>query len=398
MAKSQEQLQQTRSATSLIYDPKFRSIAFQILLLVGLVVFGWWIVNNTITNLQAQNKTTGFDFLGITSGFNIGFTLIEYDRSSTYFDVFVVGILNTLLVAVIGIILATLLGFTIGIARLSNNWIIARLATVYIEVIRNIPLLLQLFFWYFAVLKTMPAVKDSIEFVTGSVYLNNRGLYVPDPNPNDAFVWVQVAIVAVIIGGFFLHRWARIRQEQTGQRFPFVPVFIASVIVIPAIIWLLSGARIDLDYPILGRFNFAGGIQIPPEFVALLFGLVIYTAAFIAETVRAGILAVNTGQTEAAQSLGLKNSDRLNLVIIPQAMRVIVPPLTSQYLNLTKNSSLAVAIGYPDIVNVFMGTALNQSGKAVEVIFMTMMVYLTLSLFTSVIMNIYNARVALTER
>ncbi|MFT6657744.1 amino acid ABC transporter permease [Maritalea sp.] len=398
MAKSQEQLQQTRSATSLIYDPKFRSYAFQILLLIGLVVFGWWIFNNTVTNLQAQNKTTGFDFLGITSGFNIGFSLIPYDRSSTYLDVFFVGILNTLLVAIIGIILATILGFTVGVARLSSNWIISRLATVYIELFRNIPLLLQLFFWYFAVLKTMPSVKDSLEMVTGSVYLNNRGLYVPDPNPNASFVWVQLAIVGVIVGGYFLNKWAHKRHDLTGQRFPFVSVFIAGLIVIPAIVWMLVGAQINLNYPVLERFNFAGGIQIPPEFVALLFGLVIYTAAFIAETVRAGILAVSSGQTEAAQSLGLKNSDRLNLVVIPQAMRVIVPPLTSQYLNLTKNSSLAVAIGYPDIVNVFMGTALNQSGKAVEVIFMTMSVYLTLSLLTSMVMNWYNSRIALTER
>jgi general L-amino acid transport system permease protein len=398
MAKSQEQLAQRRSLSSLIYDPKFRSYAFQILLLVGLVLFGWWIVNNTITNLQAQNKTTGFDFLGTTSGFNIGFSLIEYDRSSTYFDVFVVGILNTLLVAVIGIIFATILGFIIGVARLSNNWIIGRLCTVYIEIFRNVPLLLQLFFWYFAVLKAMPAVKQSLELVSGAVYLNNRGLYVPDPNPNDAFIWVQIAIALVIVGGFFLHRWARIRQEKTGQRFPFPVVFVAILIIVPTIVWFVTGANIELVYPELQRFNFAGGLQLPPEFVALLFGLVIYTAAFIAETVRAGILAVSKGQTEAAQSLGLKNSDRLNLVIIPQAMRVIVPPLTSQYLNLTKNSSLAVAIGYPDIVNVFMGTALNQSGKAVEVIFMTMMVYLTLSLLTSVAMNWYNARIALTER
>ena len=398
MAKSQEQLAQQRSLSSYIYDPKFRSYAFQILLLVGLVVFGWWIFNNTVTNLQAQNKTTGFDFLGTTSGFNIGFTLIAYDRSSTYFDVFVVGILNTLLVAVIGIVLATILGFIVGVARLSNNWIISMLCTVYIEVFRNIPLLLQLFFWYFAVLKAMPAVKQSLEIVTGAVYLNNRGLYVPDPNPNDAFVWVQIAILAVIIGGYFLHRWARRRQEKTGERFPFPIVFIALLIVVPTIVWFITGASIELVMPELKRFNFEGGLQLPPEFVALLFGLVVYTAAFIAETVRAGILAVSKGQTEAAQSLGLKNSDRLNLVIVPQAMRVIVPPLTSQYLNLTKNSSLAVAIGYPDIVNVFMGTALNQSGKAVEVIFMTMMVYLTLSLLTSIVMNWYNARIALTER
>lgn len=398
MAKSQEQLQQSRSLSSLIYDPKFRSYAFQILLLLVLVGFGWWIVQNTIVNLQAQNKTTGFDFLGVTSGFDIGFSLIEYSRSSTYLDVFIVGILNTLLVAVTGIVLATMLGFVLGVARLSPNWIIARMATIYIEVIRNIPLLLQLFFWYFAVLKSMPSVRDSLEVISGAVFLNNRGLYFPDPNPNDAFLWVQIAVVLVLIGGFFLQRWSVRRLEQTGERFPYIPVFIGLLIVVPAIVWFISGAGLDVSYPERNRFNFQGGIQLPPEFVALLFGLVIYTAAFIAEIVRAGIVSVNKGQTEAAQSLGLKDNDRLNLVVIPQAMRVIVPPLTSQYLNLTKNSSLAVAIGYPDIVNVFMGTALNQSGKAVEVIFMTMAVYLTLSLLTSVIMNIYNARIALTER
>ncbi|MCF4098249.1 amino acid ABC transporter permease [Maritalea mediterranea] len=398
MAKSQEQLQQRRSLSSLIYDPQFRSYAFQILLLVVLVGFGWWIVQNTIANLQAQNKTTGFDFLDSTAGFDIGFSLIPYSRASTYLDVFYVGILNTLLVAITGIVLATMLGFVIGIARLSSNWIIARLATIYIEVIRNLPLLLQLFFWYFAVLKSMPSVRDSLEIIGGSVYLNNRGLYLPDPNPNDAFMWVQIAVVLVLIGGFFLQRWSIRRVEETGQRFPYIPVFIGLLIVVPTLTWFVTGAALDVNYPELNRFNFQGGIQLPPEFVALLFGLVIYTAAFIAEIVRAGIVSVSSGQTEAAQSLGLKDRDRLNLVVIPQAMRVIVPPLTSQYLNLTKNSSLAVAIGYPDIVNVFMGTALNQSGKAVEVIFMTMAVYLTFSLLTSIIMNWYNARIALTER
>mgnify|MGYP005990356035 CR=1 FL=1 len=398
MAKSQEQLHERRSLSSLIYDPQFRSYAFQILLLLVLVGFGWWIVQNTVTNLQAQNKTTGFDFLSNTAGFDIGFSLVPYSRESTYLEVFYVGILNTLLVAITGIVLATLLGFVLGIARLSSNWIIARLATIYIEIIRNIPLLLQLFFWYFAVLKSMPSVRSSLELVGGAVFLNNRGLYLPNPNANSAFLWVQIAIALVLVGGFFLQRWSIRRVELTGERFPYIPVFLVLLIVLPTVTWFVSGAEWNITYPELNRFNFQGGIQLPPEFVALLFGLVIYTAAFIGETVRAGIVSVSSGQTEAAQSLGLKNNDRLNLVVIPQAMRVIVPPLTSQYLNLTKNSSLAVAIGYPDIVNVFMGTALNQSGKAIEVIFMTMMVYLTLSLLTSMIMNWYNARIALTER
>lgn len=398
MANQQMPPREKRDLGSLIYDPKFRSYAFQILLLAAIVAFVVYIGLNTAANLKAQNKTTGFDFLGATSGFNIGFTLIEYDRSSTYLDVFIVGILNTLLVASIGIFFSTILGFVIGIARLSNNWIVAKMATVYIEVIRNIPLLLQLFFWYFAVLKAMPAVKDSLELVAGAVFLNKRGLYVPGPIPNDNFIWVVIAIAVIIVGAFFLRGWAKRRHESTGQRTPVAAIVLGSLIIIPTLVWFIVGAQMSFDLPELGRFNFKGGVQLPPELVALVFGLVIYTAAFIAEIVRAGILAVNKGQTEAAQSLGLKDSDRLNLVIIPQAMRVIIPPLTSQYLNLTKNSSLAAFIGYPELVNVFMGTALNQSGKAIEVIFMTMLVYLTISLVTSVIMNWYNSRVALVER
>jgi general L-amino acid transport system permease protein len=383
--------------TAFYNDPVIRGVIYQIIvaaLVLGLV---WWIIQNAAINLAAQNKTTGFDFLWNTSGFAISFSLFPFDRTSFYWEAFLVGLTNTLLVAAIGIFFATILGFTLGIARLSSNWIIARLATIYIETIRNIPLLLQLFFWYFAVLKAMPAVRDSIALPLDS-FINQRGIYIPQPLPDDSFVWVYVALLAGIGAAAAIRIWAKRRLEATGKRFP---VFLASVAVIGALVagtWLIAGANVAFDPPVLNRFNFAGGLHLPPEFVALVFGLTIYTAAFIAETVRAGILAVSHGQTEAAQSLGLKESDRLRLVIVPQAMRVIVPPLTSQYLNLTKNSSLGAAIGFPELVNVFAGTTLNQTGRAIEVIALTMAVYLTFSLTTSAIMNWYNARVALVER
>jgi general L-amino acid transport system permease protein len=383
--------------TFFLNDPVIRGIVYQIVVAVLVVAFGVWIIYNTAVNLAAQNKTTGFDFLGKAAGFDVLFSLIPFDRSSYYWEAFVVGLTNTLLVAVIGIALATVLGFVIGIARLSSNWIVARIATVYVETIRNIPLLLQLFFWYFAVLKAMPAVRDSLALPLG-IFINQRGLYVPRPLPDDMFGFVVVAFVIAIVAALGIRHWARRRLEATGQRFPVFLTALAIIVALPLVAWVVLGAELAFDPPVLQRFNFVGGLALPPEFVALVFGLVIYTAAFIGETVRAGILAVSHGQTEAAQSLGLKEGDRLRLVIIPQAMRVIVPPLTSQYLNLTKNSSLGTAIGYPELVNVFAGTSLNQTGRAIECIAMTMAVYLTFSLITSAIMNWYNARVALVER
>ena len=382
---------------SFLNDPVVRGIAYQIVVALLVILFFFWIIQNAAVNLAAQNKTTGFDFLWKTSGFDISFTLFPFDRTSLYWEAFLVGLTNTLLVAIIGIVLATILGFTLGIARLSSNWIIARLATLDIETIRNIPLLLQLFFWYFAVLKAMPAVRNSIA-LPFEIFINQRGLFVPRPIPSPEITWVYAAIVIAVAIALVIRGWSRRRLEATGQRFPVFLTSLAIVIALPGLVWLVSGASMTFDPPVLNRFNFKGGVELPPEFVALVFGLTIYTAAFIAETVRAGILAVSHGQTEAAQSLGLKEGDRLRLVIIPQAMRVIVPPLTSQYLNLTKNSSLGAAIGYPELVNVFAGTALNQTGRAIEVIAMTMAVYLTFSLTTSAIMNWYNARVALVER
>lgn len=383
--------------TSLINDPKFRALLYQVIVAVLVVALFVWIIQNTAANLAAQKKTTGFDFLFKTAGFNIPFSLFPFDRSSFYWQAFLVGLTNTLLVSVIAIAVSTVLGFIIGIARLSSNWIVARAATVYVEVIRNIPLLLQLFFWYFAVLKAMPPVKQSHIFL-GDFVLNQRGLYMPAAQPSEQFVWVEVAIAVAVIAGLAIRFWARRRLEATGKRFPVLLSFLAILIVLPTVAWFASGASMTFDLPVLAGFNYKGGLYLPPELVALVWGLSIYTASFIAETVRGGILSVNRGQTEAAQALGIRDGDRLRLVIIPQAMRVIIPPLTSQYLNLTKNSSLGAAIAFPELVNVFTGTTLNQTGKAIEVISLTMLVYLTFSLTTSALMNWYNARVALVER
>lgn len=378
-------------------DPVVRGVIYQVVVAVLVVVFLVWIVNNTAINLKAQNKTSGFDFLWKTAGFDISFTLFPFDRTSLYWQAFLVGLTNTVLVAAIGIFFATLIGFTIGIARLSSNYLVSRLATIYVETIRNIPLLLQLFFWYFAVLKTMPAVRDSLALPLDT-FINQRGLFVPKPIPDEQFVWVWVALAVALVLWVVLRQWAKARLERTGKRFPVFLGGLALTLVLVGLVWVVSGASVTFDPPVLNRFNFKGGLELPPEFVALVFGLSIYTAAFIAELVRGGIQSVSHGQTEAAQALGLQEGDRLRLVIVPQAMRVIIPPLTSQFLNLTKNSSLGAAIGYPELVNVFTGTTLNQTGRAIEVIALTMLVYLILSLGTSAIMNWYNARVALVER
>lgn len=382
---------------SLIYDPKARAIFYQVLLLAVVVWFCWYIFGNLTANMAKQNIRTGFGFLNNTASFDIGFHLIDYDRSSTFAEALLVGFLNTMLVAVIGIVLATIIGFLVGIARLSSNWIVARLATIYVETLRNIPLLLQMFFWYFGVLSLLPSVRQSMELPLFSIF-NNRGLVTPMPLFSEGFWIVWIALIGAIVASFFVNRWATRRMEATGERPPAMWINIGLIVLVPAVLWLVTGQNLSFSIPTLQGFNYQGGLHIPPELIALLWALVTYTAAFIAEIVRAGILAVPKGQTEAAQSLGLPDGRRLRLVVIPQAMRVIVPPLTSQYLNLTKNSSLAVAIGYPDLVSVFMGTTLNQTGQAVEVVLITMLIYLSLSLLTSGFMNWFNARVALTER
>jgi general L-amino acid transport system permease protein len=378
-------------------DPRIRSILYQIVALALFLLFVAYIVNNTVTNLARQGIASGFGFLDTTAGFDIGFTLIEYSAISTYGRAFWVGLLNTLLVSVLGVVLATLLGFIIGIARLSSNWLVARLSTVYIETLRNIPLLLQLLFWYFAVLQALPQPRDSMS-ILGAVFLNNRGLIVPRPVYGEGMGLVLGAFALASVAVVLLARWAKRRREATGQPFPTVLVSLALLIGLPVLTFMALGAPLSFEYPEAGRFQLTGGLTLIPEFVALLLGLSTYTAAFIAEVVRAGILAVSHGQVEAAHALGLKHGQTLRLVVIPQALRVIIPPLTSQYLNLTKNSSLAVAIGYPDLVAVFAGTVLNQTGQAVECIAITMLVYGTLSLSISMFMNWYNRHMALVER
>jgi general L-amino acid transport system permease protein len=387
---------------SILYDPKIRGIFYQVVLVAAVIALFYMAAANAIENLQRAKIASGFGFLNNTAGFDVSQALITFSAAgSTYGDAFVVGLLNTLIVSAIGIFFTTILGFIIGIARLSKNWVVAKVAMVYVEVLRNIPLLVQLLFWYIAVLGSLPQPRNSLEMGAG-FYLNARGLFMARPiyAPN---TWVLVAALVVgLVGTFLYRRWARQQQEQTGRQYPVGKMTLGLVLGLPLLAWIvlaLSGTNpISFELPRKGTFNLTGGMQILPEFVALLLGLVTYTAAFIAEVVRAGILAVSKGQTEAAGSLGLKPGQILRLVVIPQAMRVIVPPLTSQYLNLTKNSSLAVAIGYPDLVQVFMGTVLNQTGQAIEVVVITMGVYLTISLITSFIMNIYNRRVAIVER
>ncbi|WP_207062124.1 amino acid ABC transporter permease [Motiliproteus sp. SC1-56] len=378
-------------------DPDKRAMLFQVLMILAIVGFFYYVINNALTNLDNRGITTGFGFLSQAAGFDILLTLVPFDSSYSFGRTFIVGLLNTLLVSFLGIILATLLGFVMGVARLSHNWLVAKVAAVYIETFRNIPLLLQIFFWYVAVLQTLPSPRQSIELGAGS-FLNIRGLYIPSPVFESGFSAVVIALVATIIGIVFLVRWNHKRQDATGKYFPVGWASLALLIVVPGLVFLLAGSPLSWDYPELRGFNFRGGTTIIPELIALLLALTIYTGTFIAETVRAGILAVSHGQTEAAHALGLSNSRTLRLVVIPQAMRVIIPPLTSQHLNLIKNSSLATAIGYPDLVSVFMGTTLNQTGQAIEIIFMTMAVYLTINLLVSLFMNWYNKRVALVER
>jgi len=386
-----------RPKVSLLYNPRVRTIAYQTLLCAVIAFLAWSAINNAIENLRRAHIASGFEFWKFTSGFDISQTLIDYSSTSTYGRAFWVGLINTLVVAAIGIVLATILGFLAGIARLSKNWLLSRIAGGYVELVRNLPLLLQLLFWYNAVLKALPELRDSLT-LPGGGFLNNRGLFLPQPIVQPGFDWVLAAFIIGLIGAIAFRIWAGRRQERTGEQAPVAWVALGLIVGLPVIVYFLAGQPLTLAYPQKGRFNISGGMELLPELVALLIGLVVYTGAFIAEVVRAGILAVAHGQTEAAYSVGLRPGPTLRLVVIPQAMRVIVPPLTNQYLNLTKNSSLAVFVGYPDLVQVFAGTVLNQTGQAVEVIAVTMAVYLTISLVTSLAMNWYNSRMALVER
>ena len=383
--------------SDLIYDPHWRGVVLQILLALALIWFFTGIIGNAITNLEKQNIASGFDFLGRTAGFDIAQSLIDYSNTMTYARAFWVGLLNTLLVAGLGVVFATIIGFIVGIARLSSNWLIARLATVYVEVIRNIPPLLMLFAIYFAVLKGLPQPRESLALPLSS-FLNVRGLTVPKPIWQEGAGLVVLALAAALVASLALGWWARQRRIETGLVFPTVWVSLGLLVALPLVAYFAAGQPVRFELPQLGRFNLAGGLTLLPELVALLVGLTLYTAAFIAEIVRSGIVGVSKGQKEAAAALGLSAGQSMRLVVIPQALRIIIPPLTNQYLNLTKNSSLAVAIGYPDLVSVFSGTVLNQTNQAIEVITITMAVYLVVSLVTSFAMNVFNTRMALVER
>lgn len=389
--------QAPRARGSVLTDPKVRAWLFQIIAVVAVVAFGWFLFHNTQVNLEKRGILSGFGFLHQSAGFGISQHLIDYQESDTYGRVFFIGLLNTLLVTVIGIILATILGFILGVARLSPNWLVRKLATVYIETFRNIPPLLQIFFWYFAVMLPMPGPKQSLS-LADTFFINNRGVYMPSPTVADGFWPFAIAVLLCLVAIYALRRWARKRQDETGQRFPVLLSAIALLVLVPGLSVLVMGSPFHWEVPHLAGFNFRGGWVVIPELVALMMALSIYTAAFIGETVRAGIQAVSHGQTEAAHSLGLRPGLTLRLVIVPQALRVIIPPLTSQYLNLAKNSSLAAGIGYPDMVSLFAGTTLNQTGQAIEVMGITMSVYLAISISISLLMNAYNKRIALIER
>jgi general L-amino acid transport system permease protein len=377
-------------------DPKIRSTLVQVIMVLIVGFFVYEIVDNTITNLTKRNISTGFGFLNKSAGFDLIQSLVAFTSESSYGRALFVGFLNTLLVSSIGIVIATFLGFIIGIMRLSRNWLVRSIATLYVEAIRNVPLLLQMFVWYGVVLKSLPGPRQAIN-INDMFFLSNRGLNMPDTIFGDS-AWLGLAgFVVAIIGAIVLRTWARKRQAATGQPFPYVLTGIAMILALPVLGLLVAGWPITFDYPVLGGFNFSGGTVVIPEFMALLVALSIYTASFIAEIVRAGIQAVSHGQTEAANALGMRSGITTRLVVIPQAMRVIIPPLASQYLNLTKNSSLAVAIGYPDLMATG-GTVLNQTGQAIEVVMIWMIVYLSLSLLTSAFMNWFNSRMKLVER
>jgi general L-amino acid transport system permease protein len=377
-------------------DPTIRGIAYQIVFVGAVVALGWFLVHNTLVNLQRQNIASGFGFLHREAAFGIGESLIEYSPADTYFRAFLVGLVNTLYVAALGIVLATILGTVMGLARLSSNWLVRKLAQVYVETFRNIPLALQLLFWWGLLRGSAPAPRQAWQPLP-DVFVSNRGIVFPVPEQDPAYPWIFVALAIGLVAAWAIWHWARRRQARTGRQFPSGWAGLALIVGLPLLTFLGFGAPLKLDVPALRGFNFSGGVGVSPEFAALLLGLVIYAGSFIAEIVRAGILAVSWGQNEAAMALGLTSGQRMRLVVLPQALRVIIPPMTSQYLGITKNSSLAVIIGFPDLVSV-ANTTMNQTGQAIEGITMIMAVYLAISLLISLFMNLYNRAVALVER
>jgi len=374
-----------------------RGILIQIFVLAGFFALFSWLISNVISNFASLNKGFGFDFLLLPAGYDINQTLIEYTNRSTHLQAAVVGLLNTFLVAAVGVVLATLLGFILGVARLSRNWLVSKLAYIYIEFTRNVPVLLHILLWHGIIINTMPHPRNALT-IGEVLFLTNRGLYVPKPIAETGIWLVWLGFVAALFFSVGFARYARARQHQSGVQLPVFRVNLAICILLPLLAFFAAGQPISLSFPALKGFNFRGGIQLPPEFVALTFALSIYTAAFIGEIVRAGIIAVDKGQREAAEAIGLRPSQVMNEVILPQARRIIIPPLTSQYLNLTKNSSLAIAIGYMDILATLGGITLNQTGREMETMLMVMGIYLIISLLISAFMNWYNSRVRLVGR
>ncbi len=388
--------ERSKSSGSIINDPQVRGIFYQAITIIILAALIYWIVDNTVDNLRRANIASGYDFVRSRAGFDVGQSLISFTSDSTYGRALLVGFINTLLVAITGIITATIIGFLVGIGRLSHNWIIAKLSLAYVEVFRNIPPLLVIFFWYSGVLSILPQARDALA-LPFDIFLSNRGVAFPRPIAEEGAEYTLIAFVIAIAASVFFARYARQRQLATGERLPVLWTVLGLIVGLPLVTFLVTGAPITFDIPVAGKFNLTGGSVVGPEFMSLFLALSFYTAAFIAEIVRAGIRGVSKGQTEAAHALGIRPALTTRLVVVPQAMRIIIPPLTSQYLNLTKNSSLAVAIGYADLVAVG-GTILNQTGQSIEIVSIWLIVYLSLSLATSLFMNWYNARMALVER
>ena len=378
-------------------DKRYRAVLMQILVVAGVFALVAYLAHNAVENLEALGKTFGFDFLWAPASYDINQAFIPYNSRDTHFRAAVVGLINTGVIAVAGCIFATILGFVLGVLRLSSNWLISRMVYCYVEFTRNVPVLVQILLWHGVIVTTLPAPRAALSPMEG-VYLSNRGFNVPGP-VFEAGIWLVVAaFLAAVAGVVVFKRWAKKQQEATGKIYPVYLIGAAAIVGVPVIAFFLAGMPATLDVPQFGTFNIRGGLELKPEFTALWFALSVYTAAFIAEIVRAGIQSVSHGQTEAAYALGVKPNWTMRLIIIPQALRVIVPPLTSQYLNLTKNSSLAIAIGYMDIVATLGGITLNQTGKEMECMMLVLMIYLAISLVISAFMNWYNRRIALVER
>ena len=397
--KGAQAVAKSSGGMAFLYDERVRAVFYQVLTFGVVAWCAWYLFTNTAQNLEARGMSSGFGFLFLSAGFDTDFKLIDYTVGDAYGRLYILGILNTLFVSLMAIVFTTMLGFFMGIMRLSSNWLISKLAAAYVEVLRNTPLLMQIIFWYLGVFALLPRPKQSLDFGgAGVAFLNNRGFYMPSPEFGELFWLSCVALIAAIGAVVVLRRWARRRQALTGEQFPVFWAGFGIVTALPLVAFFATGSPLTWNLPALVGFNFVGGTAVPPAFLALLVALSIYHSAYLAESVRAGILSVSRGQTEAAYSLGLRPNRTLQLVIIPQAMRAIIPPLISLWMNVVKNSSLAVAIGYPDIVALFMQTSLNQSGYAIEIVALTMLFYMTTSLTISAALNVYNKRVQIKER